>query len=108
MLFMKDLLLGAGIAMFVIAAAMLAYDAYLFIAYRRRLLEPVEGATPGPEPVVRWRTPAGSRHARLGAVARLGFDRDCPGRDGGRPRQPNSWHAGRNALPWCPCSYAHD
>ncbi|MFZ3262701.1 MAG: SPFH domain-containing protein [Terriglobales bacterium] len=57
MLFMKDLLLGAGIAMFVIAAAMLAYDAHLFIAYRRRRLEPVEGTTPEPEPVVRWRTP---------------------------------------------------
>ncbi len=57
MLFVKDLLLVAGIAMFVIAAAMLAYDAYLFIAYRRRLLKPVEGATPGPEPIVRWRTP---------------------------------------------------
>jgi regulator of protease activity HflC (stomatin/prohibitin superfamily) len=65
MLFVKYLLLSAGIAMFVIAAAILAYDAYLFVAYRRRLLRPVEGAVPGAtpaaapglEPTVRWRTP---------------------------------------------------
>jgi hypothetical protein len=65
MLFVKYLLLSAGIAMFVIAAAILASDAYLFVAYRRRLLRPAEGVTPGatpaaapgPEPVVRWRTP---------------------------------------------------
>jgi regulator of protease activity HflC (stomatin/prohibitin superfamily) len=57
MLFVKYLLLGAGIAMFVIAAAILAYDAYLFIAYRRRLLHPAEGTILGPEPAVRWRTP---------------------------------------------------
>jgi regulator of protease activity HflC (stomatin/prohibitin superfamily) len=57
MLFVKYLLLSAGIAMFVIAASILAYDAYLFMAYRRRLLKPVEGVTPGPEPAVRWRTP---------------------------------------------------
>lgn len=57
MLFVKYLLLGVGTAMFVIAAAILAYDAYLFIAYRRRLLHPVEGTAPEPEPSVRWRTP---------------------------------------------------
>ena len=57
MLFVKYLLLGVGIAMFVIAAAILAYDAYLLIAYRRRLLHAEEGTTPGPEPPVRWRTP---------------------------------------------------
>jgi regulator of protease activity HflC (stomatin/prohibitin superfamily) len=55
MLFAKYLLLGAGIAMFVIAAAILGYDAYLFLAYRRRLLSP-EGATAGPQPPARWRT----------------------------------------------------
>jgi regulator of protease activity HflC (stomatin/prohibitin superfamily) len=57
MLFVKYLLLGSGITMFVIAAAMLAYDAYLFINYRRRLLLPAEGIIPGPEPSVRWRIP---------------------------------------------------
>lgn len=57
MLFVKYLLLSAGIAMFVIAAAILAYDAYLFIAYRRRVSRAVEGDTPGPEPAVRGRTP---------------------------------------------------
>jgi len=57
MLFVKYLLLGAGIAMFVAAAAILAYDAYLFVAYRRRLLPPVEATAPGPEPAIRWRTP---------------------------------------------------
>src|SRR5208283_4069783 len=55
MLFAKYLLLGAGIAMFVIAAAILGYDAYLLLAYRRRLLSP-EGATAGLQPQVRWRT----------------------------------------------------
>jgi len=61
MLFAKYLLLSAGIAMFVIAAAILSYDAYMFLAYRRRLSSP--GATPeekaraGPEPRFRWRTP---------------------------------------------------
>src|ERR1035441_9926749 len=57
MLFVKYLLLGVGIAMFVIAAAILAYDAYLFIAYRRRLLHPGEETRSRPEPSVRWRTP---------------------------------------------------
>jgi regulator of protease activity HflC (stomatin/prohibitin superfamily) len=55
MLFAKYLLLGAGIAMFVIAAVILSDDAYLFLAYRRRLLSP-EGATAGLQPPVRWRT----------------------------------------------------
>jgi regulator of protease activity HflC (stomatin/prohibitin superfamily) len=55
MLFVKYLLLGAGVAMFVIAGAILAYDAYLLIAHRRRVFP--EGATPAPEPSVRWRTP---------------------------------------------------
>ena len=50
MLFVKYLLLGAGIAMFVIAAAILAYDAYLFVAYRRRLLHPVRELRPGRSP----------------------------------------------------------
>jgi len=60
MLFAKYLLLSAGIAMFVIAAGILSYDAYLFFAYRRRLLSP-EG-TPearlaiGSQPRFRWRT----------------------------------------------------
>jgi len=60
MLFAKYLLIGTGAAMFVVAAAILAYDAYLFFAYRRRLLSPdgtVDAkATPGPQPPVRWRT----------------------------------------------------
>lgn len=57
MLFVKYLLLCAGIAMFVIAAAILAYDAYLLVAYRRRLLKPEAPAPTEPEPAVRWRTP---------------------------------------------------
>src|ERR1022692_2035258 len=56
MLFVKYLLLSAGIAMFVTAAAILAYDAYLFVAFRRRRLHPTEGVNPGPEPSSRWRT----------------------------------------------------
>jgi hypothetical protein len=36
MLLLKYLLLSAGIAMFVIAAGILSYDAYLLIAYQRR------------------------------------------------------------------------
>ena len=55
MLFVKYLLLTVGIAMFVVAAGILSYDAYLFITYRRRLLLPEAGKT-GPEPPVRWRT----------------------------------------------------
>ena len=55
MLFVKYLLLSAGIGMFVIAAAILAYDSYLLISHRRRLFP--EGTTPPPEPTVRWRTP---------------------------------------------------
>jgi len=55
MLFLKYLLLSAGIAMFVVAAGILSYDAYLFITYRRRLALPDAGHA-GPEPPVRWRT----------------------------------------------------
>jgi regulator of protease activity HflC (stomatin/prohibitin superfamily) len=57
MLLLKYLLITAGIAMFVIAARILAYDAYLLIAYQRRRLRPdPEAGTPGPAPVMRWRT----------------------------------------------------
>src|ERR1700733_3995447 len=57
MLLLKYLLLSAGIAMFVIAAAILTYDAYLLIAYqRRRLHADPAGGTPGPAPAIRWRT----------------------------------------------------
>jgi hypothetical protein len=59
MLLLKYLLLSAGIAMFVIAAGILTYDAYLLIAYQRRRLHPdQEAGTPGPLPAVRWRTSA--------------------------------------------------
>ena len=57
MLFVKYLLLTAGIAMFVIAAGILSYDAYLLITYRRRLLLPDVPNT-GVEPPIRWRTSA--------------------------------------------------
>jgi regulator of protease activity HflC (stomatin/prohibitin superfamily) len=60
MLWLKYLLLSAGIAMFAIAAGILTYDAYLLIAWQRRRsnLDPEAGA-PGlsPSPKVRWRTP---------------------------------------------------
>jgi len=57
MLLLKYLLLSAGIAMFVIASAILTYDAYLLIAYqRRRLHADPAGGTPGPAPAIRWRT----------------------------------------------------
>jgi len=57
MLLLKYLLLTAGIAMFVIAAGILAYDTYLLIAFERRRLHPdPEAGTLGPAPVVRWRT----------------------------------------------------
>jgi regulator of protease activity HflC (stomatin/prohibitin superfamily) len=54
MLFVKYLLLSAGIGMFVIAASILAYDYSRFISHRGRLAYP-EGTTPPPEPTVRWR-----------------------------------------------------
>ncbi|MFY9908006.1 MAG: SPFH domain-containing protein [Terriglobales bacterium] len=57
MMLLKYLLLSAGIAMFVIAAGILTYDAYLLIAYQRRRLhaDPAAGS-PGPAPAMRWRT----------------------------------------------------
>ena len=57
MLLLKYLLLSAGIAMFVIAAGILTYDAYLLIAHQRRRLhaDPAAGS-PGPAPAMRWRT----------------------------------------------------
>src|SRR6266851_9373887 len=57
MLLLKYLLLTAGIAMFVIAAGILTYDAYLLIAWHRRRLnfDPAAGA-PEPAPAIRWRT----------------------------------------------------
>jgi regulator of protease activity HflC (stomatin/prohibitin superfamily) len=61
MLLLKYLLLSAGIAMFVIAAGILIYDAYLFIMYQRRRLNPdpdagVAGLVTVSIPIVRWRT----------------------------------------------------
>ncbi|HKM46549.1 MAG TPA: SPFH domain-containing protein [Terriglobales bacterium] len=60
MLLLKYLLLSAGIAMFVIAAGILSYQAYLLIAYHRRRLNfyPQAGTPPpGPAPSFRWHTP---------------------------------------------------
>ena len=64
MLLLKYLLLSAGIAMFVIAAGILSYDAYLLITYRRRRLNldpetgtPTLGPVPGVSPTFRWRIP---------------------------------------------------
>ena len=60
MLLLKYLLLSAGIAMFVIAAGILSYDAYLLIADRRKRLnfDPAAGTPPpGLPPAVRWRIP---------------------------------------------------
>jgi regulator of protease activity HflC (stomatin/prohibitin superfamily) len=56
MLYLKYLLVVAGIAMFVIAAGILSYDAYQFFVHRRRLALPEGAATAGPQPPVRWRT----------------------------------------------------
>jgi len=47
MMLLKYVLLSAGIAMFVIAAAILTCDAYSFIAGRRRLNFDSEGGAPG-------------------------------------------------------------
>jgi regulator of protease activity HflC (stomatin/prohibitin superfamily) len=59
MLFLKYLLLSAGIAMFVIAAGILSYDAYLLIVWQRRRLHPdPETGTPDLAPAMRWRTSA--------------------------------------------------
>jgi regulator of protease activity HflC (stomatin/prohibitin superfamily) len=54
MLFLKYLLMIGGIGMFVVAAAILGYDLYLEIRYRRMM---AAGSTPlPPAPRVRWRT----------------------------------------------------
>src|SRR5208337_6773 len=51
-------LLSAGIAMFVIAAGILTYDAHLLIAWQRKRLNlDPEAGPPGPTPAVRWRIP---------------------------------------------------
>ncbi len=56
MLLLKYLLLSAGIAMFVIAAGILSYDAYLLIAWQRKRLNPDPETAPSSPPVIRWRT----------------------------------------------------
>jgi len=56
MLYLKYLLVAAGIAMFLIAVGILSYDAYLFFVYRRRVALPEGAATAGPQPSLRWRT----------------------------------------------------
>jgi len=57
MLLLKYLLLSLGIAMFVIAAGILIYDAYLLMAWQRRRLHPdPEAGAPGAAPAIRWRT----------------------------------------------------
>src|SRR5215472_9314897 len=54
MLFVKYLLTAGGIAMMVIAAAILAHDFYLEIKHRQAQATPE--ATPTPAPHIRWRT----------------------------------------------------
>jgi len=56
MLFVKYVLLGAGIAMFAIAVGILSYDLYLLIAYQRGRHYRESTASPPPAPVTRWRT----------------------------------------------------
>jgi regulator of protease activity HflC (stomatin/prohibitin superfamily) len=57
MLSLKYLQLSAGVAMFVIAAGILTYDAWLLIAWQRKRLHPdPEAGAPGIAPAVRWRT----------------------------------------------------
>jgi len=57
MLSLKYLLLSAGITMFVIAAGILSYDAYLLIAWQRKRLHPdPEAGALGAQPSIRWRT----------------------------------------------------
>jgi regulator of protease activity HflC (stomatin/prohibitin superfamily) len=57
MLSLKYLLLSAGVAMFVIAAGILTYDACLLIAWQRKRMHPdPEAGAPGIAPAVRWRT----------------------------------------------------
>src|SRR5580704_7931104 len=59
MLLLKYLLLSAGIAMFVVAAGILAYDTYLLITWQRKRLNPeAEAGASSPAPVTRWRTSA--------------------------------------------------
>jgi hypothetical protein len=60
MLLLKYLLLSAGIAMFVIAAGILSFDAYLLFTWQRRRLkfDPEKGTpAPGLSPILRWRIP---------------------------------------------------
>jgi regulator of protease activity HflC (stomatin/prohibitin superfamily) len=57
MLLLKYLLLSLGIAMFVIAAGILTYDAYLLMAWQRRRSHPdPEAGALGPAPAIHWRT----------------------------------------------------
>jgi regulator of protease activity HflC (stomatin/prohibitin superfamily) len=56
MLLLKYLLLWGGIAMFVIAAGILSYDAYLLFLFRRSRAHAEPGTTVPEEPRVRWRT----------------------------------------------------
>jgi hypothetical protein len=58
MLSLRHLLLGAGIAMFVVAAGVLTCDAYRLLADQRgRWNFDPETGTPGPAQVAGWRTP---------------------------------------------------
>jgi regulator of protease activity HflC (stomatin/prohibitin superfamily) len=56
MLLLKYVLLSAGIAMFAIAAAILSYDFYLLLVYRRARLHPAGDVPPALPPAARWRT----------------------------------------------------
>lgn len=56
MLFVKYLLVGAGVAMFAIAAGILTYDLYLLVTYRRSRMLPAGESAPTVPPSVRWRT----------------------------------------------------
>src|SRR5919201_7103132 len=63
MLLLKYLLTLAAMGMFAVAVAILTFDVYLLIQYRRLLAKGQAESTPTPRPI-RWRTAA-----RLGALA---------------------------------------
>lgn len=105
MILLKYLLLFTAMGMFAVAVALVTFDVYLLIQYRRLLAKGPSDSLPIPRP----NPLAPSRAAGCSCRSSPDFGQQHGGgaqRDSGRPRKPDLRHPARDASSRCPFSEA--